>query len=58
MPPHGPEEVFDSGDERPFQFSLAVLFAQFQKIEAVFVLHRQLGLGAKFWCEVSVPPAH
>ena len=45
---HGPEEILDPGDERPLQLPLAVLLAQLQKIEGVFVLHRQLGLGAKF----------
>ena len=40
--------VLDPGDERPLQLPLAVFLAQLQKIEGVFVLHRQLGLGAKF----------
>jgi hypothetical protein len=32
----------------PFQFTFAVFLTQFQKVESVFVLHRQLGLGTQF----------
>ena len=41
---HLTQEVFDPGDDRPFKFSFAVLLAQFEKVEGVFISDRQLGL--------------
>ena len=34
-------------DQRPLQFAFGVLLAEFQEIEGVLVLDRQLGLGAQ-----------
>ena len=44
---HGAQEILDPGNQRAFQFPLAMCLAQFQKIESVGVFHRQFGLGAK-----------
>ena len=51
---HGPQEVFDPGDQCPFQFPFAVFLAQLQKIEGIFVLYRQFGLSAEFRCQCLI----
>lgn len=48
-PAHGPQEILYTGDERPFQFTLAMLMAKFQEIESILVQHSKSCLGAECW---------